>query len=232
MPRPPPAQLLVAQGPISLGAPARLQGTAATISTNGDITAVGLTGPQTALTLAAGPLGAIRIGLNDADPSHKLDVADLIVPTAGSADVWGTIGGKTGALGAASIKSSLAGSPFYLNGFTWGPTGAINRLAAITAPSMVIPTTPTADSLFRGTVPPDGFGPDALGAYADPQVLKVADASVNWLLPPGANALLTVPAGNNPVLQGAGDNPQQPAAEGNPPSDDERRNDDAQTRTL
>lgn len=227
-----PAQLLVAQGPISLGAPARLQGTAATISTNGDITAVGLTGPQTALTLAAGPLGAIRIGLNDADPSHKLDVADLIVPTAGSADVWGTIGGKTGALGAASIKSSLAGSPFYLNGFTWGPTGAINRLAAITAPSMVIPTTPTADSLFRGTVPPDGFGPDALGAYADPQVLKVADASVNWLLPSGANALLTVPAGNNPVLQGAGGNPQQPAAEGNPPSDDERRNDDAQTRTL
>jgi len=184
------------------------------------------------LTLAAGPLGAVRIGLNDANLSHKLDVAGLIVPSAGSADVWGTIGGKTGALAAASIKSSLVGSPYYLNGVTWGPTGTIDRLAAITAPQPVIPTTPTADSLFRGTVPPEGFGPDALGAYADPQVLKVAAASVNWLLPSGDNAMLNVPAGNPSVLQAPGSNPQQPVAEGNPSSDDERRNNDAQSRTL
>jgi len=227
-----PAQLLVTQGPINLGAPATLQGANATISTNGNITAVGLSGPQTTLTLAAGPLGAVRIGLNDANLSHKLDVAGLIVPSAGSADVWGTIGGKTGALAAASIKSSLVGSPYYLNGVTWGPTGTIDRLAAITAPQPVIPTTPTADSLFRGTVPPEGFGPDALGAYADPQVLKVAAASVNWLLPSGDNAMLNVPAGNPSVLQAPGSNPQQPVAEGNPSSDDERRNNDAQSRTL
>ncbi|WP_342067845.1 hypothetical protein [Achromobacter kerstersii] len=227
-----PAQLLVTQGPINLGAPATLQGANATISTNGNITAVGLSGPQTTLTLAAGPLGALRIGLNDANLSHKLDVAGLIVPTAGSADVWGTVGGKTGALAAASIKSSLVGSPYYLNGVTWGPTGTIDRLAAITAPQPIIPTTPTADSLFRGTVPPDGFGPDALNAYADPQVLKVAAASFNWLLPSGDNAMLNVPAGNTSVLQAPGSNPQQPVAEGNPSSDDERRDNDAQSRTL
>ena len=227
-----PAQLLVTQGPINLGAPATLQGATATISTNGDITAVGLSGPQTSLTVATGPLGALRIGLNDANLSHKLDVAELIVPSAGSADVWGTVGGKTGALAASSIKSSLVGSPYYLNGVTWGPTGTIDRLAAITAPQPIIPTTPTADSLFRGTVPSDGFGPDALGAYADPQVLQVATASFNWLLPSGDNAMLNVPTGNNSVLQAPGSSSQQPAAEGNPSSDDERRDNDAQSRTL
>ncbi|HCQ48070.1 MAG TPA: hypothetical protein DIW53_15435 [Achromobacter sp.] len=227
-----PTQLLVTQGPINLGAPATLQGANATISTNGDITAVGLMGPQTALTLAAGPLGALRIGLNDADLSHKLNVASLTVPTAGSADVWGTVGGKTGAVAAASIKSSLVGSPYYLNGTTWGPTGVIDRLSAITAPQPVIPTTPTASSLFRGTVPSDSFGPDPLGAYADPQVLKVASATFNWQLPSGDNAMLNVPNGNTSVLQAPAANPQQPVAEGSPSSDDERRDNDAQSRTL
>ncbi|SPT38985.1 Uncharacterised protein [Achromobacter denitrificans] len=227
-----PAQLLVTRGPINLGAPATLQGANATISTNGDITAVGLMGPQTELTLAAGPLGALRIGLNDANLSHKLNVASLTVPTAGSADVWGTIGGKTDAVAAASIKSSLVGAPYYLNGVTWGPTGIIDRLSSITVPQPIIPTTPTADALFRGTVPSDGFGPDALGAYADPQVLQVATATYNWQLPSGDNAMLSTPAGNNAVLQTPGSTPQQPVAEGNPSSDDERRANDAQSRTL
>ncbi len=178
-----PAQLLVTQGPIKLGAPAKLQGAAATISTNGDITAVGLSGPQTTLTLAAGPLGALRIGLSNADPSNKLDVADLIVPSAGSADVWGAIGGKSGALAAAMVKSSLVSSPYFLNGFTWGPTGAINRLTAVMAPNAIIPTTPNADPLFQGTVPPEGYGPNPLDAYTDPQVLKVASAGFAWQLP-------------------------------------------------
>ncbi|MNL29747.1 hypothetical protein D3C87_1514410 [compost metagenome] len=189
-------------------------------------------GPQTALTLAAGPLGVLRIGLNDANLSHKLNVASLTVPSAGSADVWGTIGGKTDAVAAASIKSSLVGAPYYLNGITWGPTGIIDRLSSITVPQPIIPTTPTADALFRGTVPSDGFGPDALGAYADPQVLQVATASFNWLLPSGDNAMLNVPTGNNSVLQAPGSSPQQPVAEGNPSSDDERRDNDAQSRTL
>jgi hypothetical protein len=227
-----PAQLLVTRGPINLGAPATLQGANATISTNGDITAVGLMGPQTALTLAAGPLGVLRIGLNDANLSHKLTVASLTVPSAGSADVWGTIGGKTDAVAAASIKSSLVGAPYYLNGITWGPTGIIDRLSSITVPQPIIPTTPTADALFRGTVPSDGFGPDALGAYADPQVLQVATATYNWQLPSGDNAMLTTPTGNNAVLQTPGSTPQQPVVEGNPSSDDERRANDAQSRTL
>lgn len=225
-----PAQLLVTQGPINLGAPAKLQGGNAVIQTNGDITAVGLSGPQTSLTLASG-VGALRIGLNDADPSHKLDVASLTVPNAGSADMWGAIGGKTGSMAATMVRSSLVGAPYYMNGATWGPTDVIDRLAAVTAPRTVIPTTPNANPLFQGTVPSKGFGPDALGAYADPQVLKVASA-FSWQLPSGDNAVLTVPNGNNPVLQTTGGNPQRPAVEGNPSSDDARRDTETQSQTL
>lgn len=107
----------------------------------------------------------------------------------------------------------------------------IDRLAAVTAPRTVIPTTPTANPLFQGTVPSKGFGPDALGAYTDPQVLTVASA-FTWQLPSGDNALLSVPAGNNPVLQTPGANPQRPAAEGVPSSDDARRDTDTPSRTL
>ncbi|AHC48056.1 filamentous hemagglutinin N-terminal domain-containing protein [Achromobacter xylosoxidans] len=225
-----PAQLLVTQGPINLGAPAKLQGGNAVIQTNGDITAIGLSGLQTSLTLASG-VGALRIGLNDADPSHKLDVAGLTVPNAGSADMWGAIGGKTGSMAATMVRSSLVGAPYYMNGATWGPTDVIDRLAAVTAPRTVIPTTPTANPLFQGTVPSKGFGPDALGAYTDPQVLTVASA-FTWQLPSGDNALLSVPAGNNPVLQTPGANPQRPAAEGVPSSDDARRDTGTPSRTL
>lgn len=223
-----PAQLLVTQGPINLGAPAKLQGGNAVIQTNGDITAIGLSGPQTSLTLASG-VGALRIGLNDADPSHKLNVAGLTVQNAGSADMWGTIGGKTGSMAATTIRSSLAGAPYFMNGAAWGQTDVIDRLAAVTAPRSVIPSTPTANPLFQGTVPSKGFGPDVLGAFADPQVLTVASA-FSWQLPSGDNAVLTVPTGNHPVLQTPGGNPQRPAVEG--AADDARRDTDIQSRTL
>lgn len=223
-----PAQLLVTQGPINLGAPAKLQGGNAVIQTNGDITAIGLSGPQTSLTLASG-VGALRIGLNDADPSHKLNVAGLTVQNAGSADMWGAIGGKTGSMAATTIRSSLAGAPYFMNGAAWGQTDVIDRLAAVTAPRSVIPSTPTANPLFQGTVPSKGFGPDVLGAFADPQVLTVASA-FSWQLPSGDNAVLTVPTGNHPVLQTPGGNPQRPAVEG--AADDARRDTDIQSRTL
>ncbi|MNN80074.1 hypothetical protein D3C81_1967710 [compost metagenome] len=60
----------------------------------------------------------------------------------------------------------------------------------------------------------------------------MATASFNWLLPSGDNAMLNVPTGNNSVLQAPGSTPQQPVVEGNPSSDDERRANDAQSRTL
>ncbi|MNJ71768.1 hypothetical protein D3C77_683480 [compost metagenome] len=60
----------------------------------------------------------------------------------------------------------------------------------------------------------------------------MANASFNWQLPSGDNAVLTTPTGNNSALQIPGGNSQQPVAEGNQPSDDERRNRDAQSRTL
>ncbi|WP_169537788.1 hypothetical protein [Achromobacter ruhlandii] len=134
-------------------------------------------------------------------------------------------------MAATMVRSSLVGAPYYMNGATWGPTDVIDRLAAVTAPRTVIPTTPNANPLFQGTVPSKGFGPDALGAYADPQVLKVASA-FSWQLPSGDNAVLTVPNGNNPVLQTTGGNPQRPAVEGNPSSDDARRDTETQSQTL
>ncbi|WP_120966308.1 hypothetical protein [Comamonas sp. lk] len=178
-----PAQMLVTQGPIKLGAPAKLQGVNAFIQTNGDITAIGLSGPQTSLTLAAGPTGALSIGLNDGNPVNKLDVANLIVPSAGSAKMWGAIGGKTGVLPAAMIHSPLVASPYYLNETPWGPTEMVSRLTSVVVPPAVIPTTPAADSLFRGTVRPEGFGPDVLGTYAAPEVLKVASSGLLLGLP-------------------------------------------------
>ena len=50
----------------------------------------------------------------------------------------------------------------------------LSRLISVVVPPAAIPTTPAADSLFRGTVRPEGFGPDVLGTYAAPLVLKVA----------------------------------------------------------
>ena len=76
-----------------------------------------------------------------------------------------------------------------------------------------------------------GFGPDVLGAFADPQVLTVASA-FSWQLPSGDNAVLTVPNGNGPVLHTPAGNPQRPAVEGIPPADDARRELDIQSRTL
>ena len=140
-------------------------------------------------------------------------------------------GGRTGSMAATMVRSSLVGAPYYMNGATWGPTDVIDRLASVTAPRSVIPSTPTANPLFQGTVPSKGFGPDVLGAFADPQVLTVASA-FSWQLPSGDNAVLTVPNGNGPVLHTPAGNPQRPAVEGIPPADDARRELDIQSRTL
>ena len=224
-----PAQLLVDQGAINLGAVARIQGDSAVIRTNGDLTATGIIGPQATLNVALGAVGNLAIGINDADPSHKLDVAVLAVPSAGSAQVYGTLAAKTGAFAASLVTSSLAGAPFYMNGAVWGPTDVVNRVAAVTAPRWIAPSKPTADSLFRGTVTPDAYGPDVLGAYLDPQVLRVAFAdTTTWQLPAGDVNMLNVPSGNGSVLQAPTGSSQQPAIGGSQSSDDQSDQTDAQ----
>lgn len=54
----------------------------------------------------------------------------------------------------------------------------VSRLLSVVVSPGAIPTTPAADSLFRGTVRPEGFGPDVLGTCAAPLVLKVASSGL------------------------------------------------------
>ena len=180
-----PASIHVAQGPITLAAPATLYAGNARIETQGDITMTGLAGPATALTLASGhgpypagttPLpvaGKLVIGHDDGHADHQINVANLAVPDASAATLFGIIGGQGGALAASRINSSLVNDPFYINLTPWGPVEVINLLVATTVPSAGVPSTPGAASLFTGTVPQGGVTPNALAPYVAPPVLQV-----------------------------------------------------------
>jgi hypothetical protein len=183
-----PASILVAQGPITLDAPARLPDGDAHIETEGDITIRGLEGPATRLTLAAGhgPVagsgalfspgaGRLLIGLDDGHADHRINVANLAVPDAASAELFGLIGNQGGALAASRINSRLANDPYFINGTPWGPVETINRIVAATVPRSVVPSTPGANPLFTGAVTGASLAPNALDAYASPQVLTVQD---------------------------------------------------------
>ena len=89
---------------------------------------------------------------------------------------------------------------------------------------------PTANARFRGRVRHSSVGHDALGACRDPRVLAEASIS-NGRHPSGDNAVLTVPAGNHPVLQRLGNNSQQLAI-GDAKSSDEAGRGDASPHTL
>ncbi|MGB6104411.1 MAG: hypothetical protein WBF88_11270 [Pusillimonas sp.] len=178
-----PASLQVDRGPILITALASLPSGAASIQTDGAITIAGLYGPDTRLTMASGG-GAQTIGLDSLDARYKINVAELIVPNAGSAAMYGTVAGYTNGQAAQHITSELVGHPYYINDTPWGQVTSdiINRIVSSTVPQTVIPSTPGADSLFRGTVTPEGVGPDALAPYTDPQVLTVAQLDSTLLL--------------------------------------------------
>ena len=167
-----PSVLRVTSGPISIDAPASLPSGQATLSTEGDITITGLQGLSTVLVLSSGT-GALRVGLADAMADHKLNVAGLVVPTAGSAELYGSLGGQGGALAASRVNSRLMNAPYFLNGTPWGPVGTIATLAAITAPQSVVASRPGAQSLFSRTMVAHDISPNALEAAADPQVLSI-----------------------------------------------------------
>jgi trimeric autotransporter adhesin len=203
-----PATILVTQGGITLEAPASLpvvsagvlgSGTAS-ITADGDIHMTGLVGATTALTLNAGTgehgvsetgqptwrAFEFEIGLNDANPDHKINVANLAVTTASAAKLYGTVAGKTGALAASHIDSALVNAPYFINDTPWGPLEVINRLVATTVPLGVVPSTPGATPLFTGVVDRGGVAPNVLGVYASPQVLTVSPMSPVVLTPVSA----------------------------------------------
>ncbi|MEO6280661.1 filamentous hemagglutinin N-terminal domain-containing protein [Roseateles sp.] len=167
-----PAVLRVTAGPITLNAPATLPSGEATLSAQGDIKAVGLQGPATALTLNSGT-GALLIGLDDATAEHKLAVGSLLVPAAGSAQLFGSVDANGGATAATMVRGGLANSPYFFNGTPWGPVGQITVLAAITAPTFVVPSRPLASALFNPAMLATSIAPNALEAWMDPQVLSL-----------------------------------------------------------
>jgi len=168
-----PSVLRVTSGPISIDAPASLPSGQATISTQGDITITGLQGPSTVLLLSSGT-GALRIGLADASADHKVNLGNLVVPSAGSAELYGSLGGTGGALAASRVTSHLVNAPFFMNGTPWGPVDTIATVTAATAPKSVVASRPGAQSLFSRTSAANGIGANALEAALDPQVLRIA----------------------------------------------------------
>ena len=168
-----PSVLRVTSGPISIDAPASLPSGHATISTLGDITITGLQGPSTVLLLSSGT-GALRIGLADAAADHKVNLGNLVVPSAGSAELYGSLGGTGGALAASRVTSHLVNAPFFMNGTPWGPIDTIATVTAATAPKSVVASRPGAQSLFSRTSAANGIGANALEAALDPQVLRIA----------------------------------------------------------
>jgi hypothetical protein len=182
-----PASVYVQHGAISLEAPATLPSGVASIETEGSITLSGLSGPSTQLTLASGHgtggiaslgAGALGVGLDDGIEAHRIDVAHLTVPDAASATLFGRINGNGGAYAASLIDSVFVNAPYFINATPWGPLEIINRLVATTVPTSVVPSTPSADTLFTQTVSPGGLAPNALGVYAAPQVLTMSSTPV------------------------------------------------------
>ncbi|OYD80481.1 hypothetical protein CHT98_31140 (plasmid) [Azospirillum brasilense] len=170
-----PASITAKTGPITLGAVASLPDGQASIAAGGPITMAGLQGKATMLTMASDG-GALLIGQETGTALQKIDVLSLTVPKASSARMFGTVAGKTDALAASAIDSPLRAAPYFINNTPWGPTQEVSRVAATVVVVVPVPSTPGVTSLFTGTVTSAGLTPNALAAYAAPQVLTLAGA--------------------------------------------------------
>ena len=176
-----PAQVRVAQGPISIEAAARLPAGAASIETVGDITLTGLIGIDSALTLNAGKTDKLTVGLNDASAPHKLNVRSLAVQTAGSATMYGSIDGQSGAQAAALVDSRLIEAPYFINDTPWGPVDntpvgpleIITTLAAVTTPANAVPGRLQGNFLLSRRFSVDTVVPHEISVFAGPEVLTV-----------------------------------------------------------
>ncbi len=171
-----PETITVSNGGIKLETVAEILSDKANFTTTGDIVMNGLYAPKTWLTLSSGT-GALNIGLPSGNTTNHnlIQVARLSVPTAGSANLFGSIGIVGGRKAAREIDSKLTRAPYFINETPWGDNEMISQVIAVTVPKTAIPTTPSVTSLFIHTHSPLGMTPDALGAYASPKVLDVAE---------------------------------------------------------
>jgi len=62
----------------------------------------------------------MKIGLPGGGGLMQLDVGALTVQTAGSAQLYGRIGGIDGVAAAGRIDSTLRGAPYFINDTPWG----------------------------------------------------------------------------------------------------------------
>ncbi|UKJ77128.1 filamentous hemagglutinin N-terminal domain-containing protein [Azospirillum brasilense] len=215
-----PASITAKTGPITLGAVASLPDGQASIAAGGPITMAGLQGKATTLTMASDG-GALLIGQETGTALQKIDVLSLTVPKAGSARMFGTVAGKTDALAASAIDSPLRAAPYFINNTPWGPTQQVSRVAATVVVVVPVPSTPGVTSLFTGAMTHAGLTPNALAAYAAPQVLTLAGTTPSltgvWAQP----EVLSTGAGTTPSTTRAGAQPEvlttgpAPSATGN-----------------
>ncbi|TBV17453.1 filamentous hemagglutinin N-terminal domain-containing protein [Stutzerimonas kirkiae] len=168
-----PESITILDGGIELAIVADILSAQAVFTTTGDIVMPGLYAPDTWLTLASGT-GALNIGTTWGNTGNRelLQVARLTVPSAGSARLFGSIGGETGRRVARNIDSALKRAPYFINEAPWGGDDYIPQVVASTVPGSVVSTTPRAGSLFDRKVEPEGLAREALGAYRAPEVLS------------------------------------------------------------
>ncbi|MDW7631008.1 beta strand repeat-containing protein, partial [Azospirillum brasilense] len=215
-----PASITAKTGPITLGAVASLPDGQASIAAGGPITMAGLQGKATMLTMASDG-GALIIGQETGTALQKIDVLSLTVPKAGSARMFGTVAGKTDALAASAIDSPLRAAPYFINNTPWGPTQQVSRVAATVVVVVPVPSTPGVTSLFTGTVTRAGLTPNALAAYAAPQVLSLAGTTPSLTGVGAQPEVLSTGAGTTPSTSRAGAQPEvlttgpAPSATGN-----------------
>ena len=171
-----PATIEVVRGPISIQAPA-ISGDL-TLSTDGLISLAGLNAAQSVVQMNAGS-GALKIGTANSGAPLSLVVGTLRVSTAGSASLYGSIGGQGGAIAASRVSSPLVGAPYFMNDTPWGPTEIIATITATTVPSFAVPSTPGLGALFNGTVSRADFAPNSLQAYRSPAILTIAPLPMN-----------------------------------------------------
>ncbi len=207
-----PGSVVVTRGPITLGAVATLPNGKATITTDGPITIAGLQGATTTLTMASGSGGAMAIGLEGGSALQKINLAGLTVSTAGSAKMFGSIAGKADALAASLIDSPLRSAPYFINNTPWGPTQTVSRVVSTIVVEVPVPSTPGATSLFTGTMTSAGLTPNALDAFASPQVLTTSGTTPNLIgtgAQPSVLSTGTAPSGKAPDGKTEGDKKEE-----------------------
>ncbi|WP_073957194.1 S-layer family protein [Thalassospira sp. TSL5-1] len=193
-----PANITAANGPITLGKlklvedtdlldeiavkPQSIDGVIATlpsgkvtIRSGDDITIAGLIGTSTDLVMTSGT-GDIRIGSKEGTSDQKINVKSLNVAVAGTANLYGTIGGISG-FDASYEIGPLKFAPYFINDAFWR-NRELPPAATKTAPLPKPPSTPQVDTLFNLNAPTTGVTPNVIAAFAAPTVLNVGTTPV------------------------------------------------------